>query len=333
MSSVTAISGAFSEQKMIVHNPGVLALVQDAGRLGQHRLGLTVGGPMDPFAFRWANRLCSNKEDVTAVEISIGGFVAEFSQNTQIAITGAEADIRINGQTFPMWQTLTIQAGDELKIGFASSGCRIYLAVQGGFQVAPQFESSATVVREAIGGLDGKALTKSCSLPLAPWEKQTHLLLPKGLRPNYKSEKPLRVVLGYQHESFSTLDKALFFSSDYTVSERMDRMGYRLTGPECRSSISGMLSEGICHGAIQLPPDGQPIVLLNDRQTIGGYPKMGSMIALDTGRLAQMTQGNKVSFEAITVEEAHKINVLERHKEANIQMIDLDNFKYAQGDV
>lgn len=318
---------------LIVNNPGVLALVQDSGRLGQHRIGLTVGGPMDPFAFRWANRLCGNDDNASVIEVSIGGFVAEFTQATQIAVTGAEVDVKLNNQAVEQWQTLSVSAGDVLKLGFASAGCRIYIAVQGGLQVAPQFGSSATVVREKMGGLSGEALSKGTSIELAPLEAKPMQMMPENSRPVYPQNsanektyeiKPLRVVLGYQADSFSRVDKAHFFSSEYTVSERMDRMGYRLTGPECCSTISNMLSEGICHGAIQLPPDGQPIILLNDRQTIGGYPKLGSVMARDTARLAQMTQGNKVFFEAVTIEDAHAINLLAQYKESQIQLLSLD---------
>lgn len=306
-----------------VQNPGVLALIQDMGRIGQHRIGLTVGGPMDPFALRWANRLCSNEDNATGIEISIGGFVAQFQQDTQIAITGAEVKVTLNNHPVPMWQTIQIKAGDTIKMGFASTGCRIYLAVQGGLPVVPQFGSTATVVREKIGGLDGGALTKGQHLALSEWQQQTTRMMPFEDRPNYDEDAPLRVVLGYQAESFSRTDRAHFFSSEYTVSERMDRMGYRLTGPTCQSSISSMLSEGICHGAIQLPPDGQPIVLLNDRQTIGGYPKMGAMIARDTARLAQKTQGKTVFFTAVSIQEAHAINVVAKHKEAQIKLLNL----------
>jgi biotin-dependent carboxylase-like uncharacterized protein len=309
---------------MIISNPGVLALIQDIGRIGQHRIGLTVGGPMDPFSFRWANHLCSNDEGATAIELSIGGFVSEFTQDTQIALTGAVSDIKLNGKSVPMWHTLSVKAGDVLKVGFASEGCRIYLAVQGGFSITPQFGSTATVVREAIGGINGHPLAKGSVVPFSTWQPRPNLMMPEMYRPSYQLKKPLRVVLGYQEASFSDFDKAHFFSSDYTVSERMDRMGYRLTGPMCRSSISSMLSEGICHGAIQLPPDGQPIVLLNDRQTIGGYPKMGAIIARDTARLAQMTQGKTVTFEAITIQEAHAINLLSRHHESKIKLKSTD---------
>ena len=115
------------------------------------------------------------------------------------------------------------------------------------------------------------------------------------------------MILGYQQETFDPVQQQLFFSSEYTVSDRCDRMGYRLTGQEVQSSIKGILSEGICHGAIQIPADGQPIVLINDRQTIGGYPKIGSMISSDTARLGQMLPGAKVSFEAVSMEQAHNL--------------------------
>lgn len=311
---------------MKILQPGVLALLQDAGRIGQHRIGLTVGGPMDPFAFRWANRLCHNQDNDSAIEISIGGFSTEFTESTQIAITGAKVDAKLNGNAVPMWETLNIAAGDVLKLGFATEGCRIYLAVLGGIQLEAQFGSTATVVREGLGGLptkSGKPLAKEDQLTLLPLPLKARVKMPETDRPDYTDTTPLNVVLGYQASSFSDLDKARFFNGEYTVSERMDRMGYRLTGPICKSSVTSMLSEGICHGAIQVPPDGQPIVLLNDRQTIGGYPKLGSVMALDTARLAQMTQGKTLTFSAVTTEEAHAINVLARRREANIELLSL----------
>lgn len=305
---------------MIVQNSGVLALIQDQGRIGQHRIGLTVGGPMDPFAFIWGNRLCYNQDNASGIEVSVGGFSAEFEEDTQIAVTGAVVDVTLNGSVIPMWQTINIKAGDRLKMGYASIGCRIYLSVAGGFQVTPQFGSTATVVRESIGGTSGAALVKGERLSLLPNEQEDCLKLAERWWPDYGDDTPLNVVLGYQQDSFSTINKALFFSSEYTVSERMSRMGYRLTGPKCESSIRSMLSEGISHGAIQIPPDGQPIVLLNDRQTIGGYPKLGSVMSVDAARLAQKRQGEKVCFSPVTTEVAHAINLLARRKQSSIEL-------------
>jgi len=309
-----------------VLNPGVMSLLQDLGRFGQHNIGLTVGGPMDPFAFHWANRLCQNDDNATVIETTIGGLQLEAMNDTQIAVTGALTQVMVNNQEQAMWQTVSIKAGDKIKLGFASQGARVYLAVAGGFNVAPQFGSTATVVREGIGGLTGadsagKGLAKLDVLKTHKVGTVSVLAMPRAAIPNYDLECVLHTVLGYQEASFSRVDKASFFSSEYTVSERADRMGYRMLGAQVRSSTSAMLSEGICHGAIQVPADGQPIVLLNDRQTIGGYPKLGSVMARDTAKLAQLTQGKTLRFEPITIEDAHGMNQIKRYKESQIQLL------------
>ena len=309
-----------------VLNPGVMSLLQDSGRFGQHNIGLTVGGPMDPFAFQWANRLCQNDDNATLIETTIGGLQLEAMLDTQVAVTGAVTQVMVNNQEQPMWQTFNIKAGDKIKLGFASQGARVYLAVAGGFDVAPQFTSTATVVREGIGGLtgaesSGKGLAKMDTLAAHKVPEVNRLVMPRLAIPNYGLDCVLHTVLGYQEASFSRVDKAAFFSSEYTVSERADRMGYRMLGAQIRSSTTTMLSEGICHGAIQVPADGQPIVLLNDRQTIGGYPKLGSVMARDTAKLAQLTQGKKLRFEPVTIEDAHGINQIQKYKESKIQLL------------
>ena len=129
-------------------------------------------------------------------------------------------------------------------------------------------------------------------------------MLPEEQRPNYSDEVVLRVVLGYQKDAFSPLEQQRFFNSEFKISDRCDRMGFRLTGPKINSSIDGILSEGICYGAIQVPSDGQPIVLLNDRQTIGGYPKIGSVFSLDIPKLTQRTPDTPVRFEALSIDDA-----------------------------
>jgi allophanate hydrolase subunit 2 len=177
------------------------------------------------------------------------------------------------------------------------------------------------VVREGVGGLQGRSLNKGDILAFHSHPMRPALQMPPRWQPDYDLQVPLHVVLGYQVNHFSAVAQAHFFSSVYTVSERMDRMGYRLTGPACRSNMTSMLSEGICHGAIQIPPDGQPIVLLNDRQTIGGYPKLGSMMARDTAKLAQLTQGCEVQFTRVTIEEAHAINAMDRYRSQAIRLL------------
>ena len=296
----------------VVRQPGLLSLLQDRGRYGAHNLGLTTGGPLDFTAFDWANRLLGNDANTTCLEVSFGGLAIESELDTSFVITGAEAPCLLNGNTIPQWQTLDIGRGDKLEIGFASKGTRVYLAVSGGFDIAPSFGSTATVVREKIGGIDGDKLQAGDHLPCRAGRLASHLRLEQARRPEFGDSANLRVVLGYQQSAFGAPQQWRFFNSEYFLTERCDRMGFRLEGETVHSSTVGMLSEGICHGAIQIPADGQPIVLMNDRQTIGGYPKIGSVIPLDTARLAQLSPGSSVRFEAISIEQAHNIHCLER---------------------
>ena len=294
--------------------PGMLSLLQDGGRIGQHRIGLTNGGPIDAEAFNWANRLCDNPAGATAIELSIGGLAFEVQQPIRIAVTGAVAPLTVNSQPCEQWRSYHLRAGDQVEIGFTTEGMRVYLAVAGGFKVSPRFGSTSTVVREGVGGLCGKPLQADDQLECIRCEGGEDLLLPVDKQPRYQQEVVLRTVLGYQQAHFSPVQQALFFSSSYEVSDNCDRMGYRLKGRAIKGDIEGILSEGICHGAIQIPADGQPIVLMNDRQTIGGYPKIGSVIALDTAKLGQLAPGGKVSFEQISMEQAHNINTLARSR-------------------
>ncbi len=290
----------------MVTKSGMLSLVQDLGRYGSHNIGLTTGGPLDPYAFKWANRLLANELNATAIEISIGGLALEAVVDTSICITGAKIAFTINGINKPQWQGIAIKAGDKINFGFVTAGVRSYLAVRGGFQIEPTFGSTSTVVREGIGGFNGTKLMDGQFLPCAKFESNnSHLKLLTP--PEYKTNICLRVILGYQHQVFTPLQKRRFFSSEYQVSESCDRMGYRLTGAEITPAVDGILSEGICLGAIQVPANGQPIVLMNDRQTIGGYPKIGSVLSTDLANLAQCAQGATIRFEQISIEDAHNI--------------------------
>ncbi len=295
-------------KKLHVIKPGFLSLLQDGGRFGHHQIGLTNGGPLDPDAFRWANRLCENNDSDTAIEITFGGLQLISATDTCIAVAGANMPLTINGKPKALWRSHLISNGDRIELGYSQSGCRAYLAIAGGFQVEPMFNSSATVVRESIGGLNGLALQKDDRLDcLATNLQQQELQVPTNLQPTYSNSIELRVIPGFQDSSFSRYQQRLFFNSRYNVSEQSDRMGYRLNGPAISSSISSMLSEGICQGAIQIPGDGQPIILLNDRQTIGGYPKIGSVLSLDLAKLAQLQPGADITFTPITIDHAHNL--------------------------
>jgi biotin-dependent carboxylase-like uncharacterized protein len=293
-----------------VKQPGLLSLLHDRGRYGAHNLGLTTGGPLDSIAFDWANRLLENDANATCLEVSFGGLHLQADIDTSFVITGATALCKLNGDNIEQWRTCDIHKGDELEIGFASAGTRVYLAVSGGFDIAASFGSSSTVLREKIGGLNGDKLQAVDLLPCTARTLASHCYLPEQDRPVYSDQATLRVVPGYQQAAFSALQQWRFFNTEYSLTDRCDRMGFRLEGENVQSDIVGMLSEGICLGAIQIPADGQPIVLMNDRQTIGGYPKIGAVIAQDTPRLAQLSPGSRVKFELISIEQAHNIHCL-----------------------
>jgi biotin-dependent carboxylase-like uncharacterized protein len=293
-----------------VKQPGLLSLLHDRGRYGAHKLGLTTGGPLDFIAFDWANRLLDNDVNASCLEVSFGGLVLQAEIDSGFVITGATAPCKLNGEAIEQWRSCAIHKGDELEIGFASAGTRVYLAVSGGFEIAASFGSSSTVLREQIGGLNGDKLQSGDLLPCTAKQLSNPCYLPEQERPVYGDQATLRVVPGYQQAAFSALQQWRFFNTEYQLTDRCDRMGFRLEGESVHSGLVGMLSEGICLGAIQIPADGQPIVLMNDRQTIGGYPKIGSVIAEDTPQLAQLTPGSRVTFEAISIEQAHNIHCL-----------------------
>jgi biotin-dependent carboxylase-like uncharacterized protein len=290
-----------------VTQPGVLALLQDSGRIGHHRIGLTTGGPLDRLAFDYCNRLLDNPPGATCIEVSFGGLELEAAVDTFICLTGADMPLTINGVTHPAWEVHPLSAGQTVALGYASRGCRAYLGVADGFQVNAEFGSAATVVREKLGGLNGDRLQPGDHLPCSETAARPLRYLPSQSQPRYYDRITVRVIPGYQEAAFNRLEQRRFFSQSFTVTDRCDRMGYRLEGPAIQCELDGILSEGICHGAIQIPADGQPIVLLNDRQTIGGYPKIGSALSLDTMRLAQLRPGGEVSFAPISVHEAHNI--------------------------
>ncbi len=309
---------------MKVIQPGILSLVQDQGRFGLHSIGLTTGGPMDRNAFRWANRLCNNTADCAMIEITVGGLSLESQLHSQIAVTGASMALSINHKSMALWQSHAIAPGDRIDLGYATDGGRGYLAVAGGFHGQPCFNSQATVARESLGGLhqDGTPLQTGDMLPCSDNPHISHLLrLPRHwCRSQTNQATNLRVVLGYQQDAFTPLQKQLFFSSEYRITENSDRMGYRLQGAAIKPSIDGILSEGICLGAIQVPADGQPIVLLSDRQTIGGYPKLGSVLSLDLDKLAQLMPGSNICFEPISIEQAHNALLLDQQQFLNTQL-------------
>lgn len=289
----------------VVKQPGVLSLLQDNGRTGQSHLGLTTGGPLDNYSARWANALLQNDAAATLIECSIGGLQLQATIYTSIVVTGAQLPLTINDKPVALWTVLSIKPGDIIELGLTTAGQRAYLAVAGGFTISPQFGSTATVLRESIGGLNGTKLQAGDSLPACEQRALPLISLPQAYRPVFSAQLTLRLIEGYQAEYFTAIERQRFYLNRYKVTPQADRMGYKLSGPAIQCQQRKLLSEGICQGAVQIPPDGQPIVLLNDRQTLGGYPKIGSVLSLDCNLLAQAGAGTTVLFTPISPQQAH----------------------------
>jgi len=277
---------------------GALSLLQDAGRYGYQDIGVTTGGPMDSHAFHWANRLLNNPDNSTQIEISMGVFKARFNSATSFAVCGAQSATTLNGQPIAIWSTHNAQVGDILEIGYASKGLRSYLAVGEGFSVHHTLNSSSAVMRDKLGGLhqEGEQLRNGDSISYIANLQPFNRKVPTHFIPEYPNCIEIGVLPTYQFDEFSRAAKNKFFNCEYTITPYSNRMGYRLEGESIEPESKSFISEGIALGAIQIPSNGQPIILLNDRQTIGGYPKMSCVCNQDLSLLAQSAPGTKIRF-------------------------------------
>ncbi|HEY7140670.1 MAG TPA: biotin-dependent carboxyltransferase family protein [Methylomirabilota bacterium] len=293
---------------LVVVDPGLLTTVQDLGRLGYQRVGIPPSGPMDRAAFLVANRLVGNEDGAAALECTIKGPRLEVRQAVVVAVTGAPMGFTINGQGAPAWTGVRARPGDLLGFQMASAGCRAYLAVAGGIDVPLALGSRATYLRGRLGGLGGRALQKGDALALGPslGAAREGRTVPPALRPAYPAERECRVILGPQDDRFTPEGIRAFLEGPYDVTPQADRMGYRLKGPEIAHACGhDIVSDGIPLGGIQVPGEGQPIVLLVDRQTTGGYTKIATVIGVDIGAIGQTRPGHRIRFRRVTLEEAH----------------------------
>ncbi|HDS0927596.1 biotin-dependent carboxyltransferase family protein [Pseudomonas putida] len=282
-----------------------LCQLQDAGRFGVRHLGVTQGGALDWVAMHWANWLLGNPLGAPVVEVALGGFCVVAEQDCVLALAGADLDARVDDQPLAPWRSFALAKGQRLTLKQPKRGVRAYLAAPGGFQGEDVLGSCATVVREALGGIDGQgaALAKDQALAFTG-SKATLREVPQALCPQFAKKPVLDLVIGAQIGEFSGTSLFEAFNSDWTLDRRADRMGVRLLGPQLVYQGAPMISEGIPLGAVQVPPDGQPIVLLNDRQTIGGYPRLGALTPLALAQLAQCMPGASVRFRAVVQDEA-----------------------------
>jgi biotin-dependent carboxylase-like uncharacterized protein len=293
---------------LYILDPGFFTTIQDLGRSGFQKYGVSVGGAMDELALRAANRLVGNAEDEAALEITIAGPRLGVLERCLVAVAGARFALTINERAVPTNTALFLRAGEALEFGARETDARAYLALAGGIDVPRVLNSRSTDVRGGLGGFDGRALRAGDVIaPRArafPIERAGRRL-PSAFEAYYASRAPVRVIEGPHAEFFT----GARLEGEYVVSELSDRMALRLRGNQIPRVEGELLSCGVTLGAIQVPPDGQPIVLMADHQTAGGYPILATVIRADIPRLAQKTAGDRLAFRAVTLEEARQARV------------------------
>ena len=283
---------------------GMLTTVQDLGRRGHRAAGVPLGGAMDAMALRVVNLLVGNAEDAAALEFTLMGPELVFTADTTLAMGGGD----FGG--VPRWQPVRVRAGERVKFGAARTGCRGYLAVAGGLDVPVVLGGRGTYLRAALGGLEGRALRDGDELRAAAVSRQMvdRWHLDERMLPSYSAAPTVRIVRGAQAGEF---DGALT-TAGFKVTSKSDRMGVRLAGPAVvRRDAGELVSATVAPGTVQVPPDGQPIVLMADAQTIGGYPQIAHVISVDLPLVAQLKPGDTLRFREVTLEAAHQL-ILDR---------------------
>lgn len=314
--------------------PGLLTTIQDLGRVGYQKQGIIASGVMDPMAHRIANLLVGNAQHAATMEMTLAGPKIQFQEKTLIAICGGNLSPHIDGTPVKLWRPIFVQKGSTLTFGQAKEGCRAYLAVAGGFDVPDRMGSKSTYLRAGIGGYHGRALqtddTLSIGLPSSSVQDRIKELEEEAngqsfhemdwyvgakFAPNFQSNQPIRIIRGREFGWFSETSQKALFQESYTISSQSDRMGYRLEGSSLElEREQSMISEAVAFGTIQVPSNGQPIILLADRQTTGGYPKIAQIASVDLPVIGQMKPGSTITFQEISLEEAQQF-ILEREKQ------------------
>ena len=312
--------------KITVLRAGPLTTVQDLGRTNQRAAGVAIGGALDLHAARVANLLVGNAETAALLEIGLGKMRICFDDERILAWCGSEFRLRIADAELPPGRAAFVHPGEELEIDPPQHGCRAWIALSGGIDLPLVLGSRATDLRAGFGGFEGRALRDGDELPLgiAPNPSTTSRVASWGAPAEWArtaSRHPiLRVVRGSEWPDFTAAAQSAFFQESFTVSTKTDRMGARLEGAELRRMKNvEMLSEAVAPGTIQVANDGQPIVLLGDCQTIGGYPKIAHVITVDLPVAVQLRPNDTVRFHEITLTQAHDLfiareNNLERFR-------------------
>jgi antagonist of KipI len=288
------------------------ATIQDSGRKGWRRFGVPTSGPMDVFAFRAANVLAGNPSDSAVVEIGLGDITLRVLQDCVIAVTGAGYNLSIYLWEFPLWSSFFVRGGWTIRFNKIDAGMWAYLAIAGGIQTQPALGSHSTYLRGAFGGLEGRPLQAgdriSTGRPLHALDPLAARTLPAEARPAYSEHPIIDIIIGPQTKYFSDQSIKTFLSSEYSISLTSDRMGYRLEGPVLtHRSKTELVSEGLTFGVIQVPANGQPLVMMADCPTTGGYPKIATVTSADLPLLAQCVPNkSKIRFRETTIAKAQR---------------------------
>ncbi len=285
---------------------GMLTTVQDLGRCGHRAAGVALGGAMDAWALRLVNLLVGNAEDAAGLEFTLRGPELAFASDTTIAVGGGDFG------AMPRWQPLRVRAGERVNFGPARTGCRGYLAIAGGLAVPVVLGSRGTDLRAALGGVDGRALRDGDVLRAAEVVRWVagHWHIDERILPAYTAAPTVRVVRGAHAGQF---DGSLTIA-EFRVTPKSDRMGVRLAGPALVRREGGeLVSSTVVPGTVQVPPDGQPIVLMADAQTIGGYPQIAHVVTADLPLVAQLRPGDTVRFQEVTLAAAHALVLAREH--------------------
>lgn len=309
---------------------GVLSTIQDAGRIGVQALGVTPGGAVDDLALRVGNWIVGNPATAPAIEMTLQGMDVVFTQDTLISLTGAPLCARDTSTPIPMWRPLWVRQGQVLSLGNMQHGARSYLCLQGGIITSPLLGGAGADLRNGFGGVFGRALQTDDRLTLATQERRYPLLF-SMLRQSSSgmtaapwqvsvwrewsatSQRPLSLLSAGQQEELNDIDRCALYQAPFRVLPASDRQALRLHGPTLHVSRQRQRSAGACFGLVQLPADGNPIVLLADHQTTGGYPVIGVVASIARSRLAQARPGDILHFEPVMLEQAHSALAQREH--------------------
>ena len=291
--------------------PGLLTTIQDVGRYGYQHFGMPVSGAMDKYSLMLANILVGNSPSEACLEATLTGPELAFQEKGMVAICGADMGAMLNHTVVPLYTALRVKPGDVLRFSGLKKGCRTYIAFGGGIDVPEVMGSKSTYLRSRTGGMKGRQLQSGDILRVHPFINKPEIQrIPPQIIPDYLPSVHVHIIPGPETEAFSFEGIKEFLTKEYIVSAQSDRMGYRLTGPEIRHKKGAdIISSGINMGTVQVPGNGQPIIMMADGQTTGGYTRIANVIMYDHTLLAQLKPGDKIRFREISLEKAQELHI------------------------